>query len=168
MGTIMQFAHTPTFLPSNEYRRLQRLMLTMIGRRTALASVLRRKLGSAGSALPSAARDVAVSGKRVRFRVDGQHVEERILGWEPPRRRDTVHLSLLSPRGLALLGLGPGEAIAYRTATGRTEFLAVEQVFAAEPHRPSRNAPSPLRDILDVASIHFTAPDGASPGGQHA
>ena len=166
----MQFAHPPTFLPSSEYRRLQRLMLTMIGRRTALASVLRRKLGSAGSTRSSTAtRDVATSGMRVRFRVDGQHPEERILSWEPPKHGDTVHLSLLSPRGLALLGLGPGETIAYRTATGKTEFLAVERAFAAETRKPSpTTATSPLRDILDVASAHFTAPNGAIAGGPHA
>ena len=162
----MQFANPPTFLPSSEYRRLQRLMLTMIGRRTALASILRRKLGAAKSARASAAREVPTSGMRVHFRVDGQREEERILSWEPPEHGDTVHLSLLSPRGLALLGLAPGETIAYRMATGRTEFLEVGKVFAAEPRRSSpTSATSPLRDIVDVASAHFTTPDGAVSGG---
>lgn len=167
----MQFAHPPIFLPTSEYRRLQRLMLTMIGRRTALASVLRRKLGAAAPGRSSApVHDVATSGTRVRFRVNGQHAEERLLSWEPPKHGDdTVHLSLLSPRGLALLGLGRGETIAYRTASGRTEFLEIEQVSAVETRKPSRvTAASPLRDILDVASAHLTAQNGAISGGQHA
>jgi transcription elongation GreA/GreB family factor len=162
----MQFANPPTSLPSSEYRRLQRLMLTMIGRRTALASILRRKLGAARSARSSAAREVATSGMRVHFRLDGQHAEERILTWEAPSRRNTIHLSLLSPRGLALLGLGPGETIAYRTATGRTEFLEVEKILATESRRPSPTmATTPLRDVLDVASAPFTASDRAVLGG---
>lgn len=105
---------------------------------------------------------------RVRFRVNRRHAEERILSWEPQKHGDDV-LSLLSPRGLALLGLGAGDTIAYRTASGRTEFLEIEEVFAAEHRRPSpTTATSPLRDILDVASAHSTAPEGAITGGQHA
>ena len=91
------------------------------------------------------------------------------LSWDSPSRVDTLHLSLLSPRGLALLGLGLGQTIAYRTATGRTEFLQIDQVSAVEKDKSARNAAtSPLRDILDVASTHLTAPNGAISGGQYA
>lgn len=155
--------HKSIALPAAEYLRLQHLMLTMIGSRTVLASVLRRKLGSARPTRSFAAeRKVATSGTGVRFRVDREHHEHRILSWEPPRQGDTVHLSLLSPRGLALLGLGPGEAIAYRTASGKTEYLEVEQVSAAENSKRSTIATTSLpRDILKVTSATFIAPEGA-------
>lgn len=155
--------HKSIALPAAEYERLQRLMLTMIGSRSVLASVLRRKLGSARPTRSFAAdRKFATSGIVVSFRVDREHHEHRILSWEPPRQRDTVHLSLLSPRGLALLGLGPGEAIAYRTASGRTEYLEVDRVSAAESPKRSTNATtSSPRDILKVASVTFIAPEVA-------
>ena len=164
----MQFAHPQIFLPLNEYRRLQRLMSTMIGGKTAFASVLRRKLGSARSVLPSAAaRDVALSGVSVRFRIDGVRSEERVLTWQPPQRDDTTYVSLLSPRGLALLGLSPGESIFYRTAENRTEFLEVEGISVADSRETSTTTSS-LRDIRDVASLHVSASNDAITGGQHA
>ena len=128
-------------LPSSEYGRLQHLMLTMIGSRTVLASVLRRKLGSARPVSASdVAADIAVSGRRVRFRIDGQHSQEGLLTWKPPRRGDTVNLSLRSPRGLALLGLGPGATVSYTTQGGRTEFLEVENVTEDEVNVTDRRA----------------------------
>jgi len=84
-------------------------MLTMIGSRTVLAALLRRKLGSSVPAPSlSLAPDRAVSGKRVRFSVDGGAEDARILTWQPPAFEDRSTLSLLSPRGLALMGLRPG------------------------------------------------------------
>ena len=164
----MQFVHPQTHLPSTEYRRLQQLMLTMIGRRTALASVLRGKLGSALRARSSSVpRDVAVSGARVRFRVDGQHIEERILSWKPVGKGDAVHLSLLSPRGLALLGLAPGESIAYRTAADRTETLEVIEIAHRERGNTAPSVKSPLGDVTDVAPSLIPSSRNIS-GGQHA
>lgn len=128
----MLFAHPPTLLPSTEYHRLQRLLRTMIGSRTPLASVLRLKLGAAAPALAQTVPDdVALSGARVRFRTDRQRPEERVLTWQAPERGDDIHLSLRSPRGLALLGLSPGESVSYRTDRDRTEYLEVERVSQA-------------------------------------
>jgi hypothetical protein len=111
-------------------------MLTMIGSRTALAALLRRKLGSSMPAPSlSLAPDRAVSGKRVRFCVDGGSEEERILTWEPPASGDRSTLSLLSPRGLALMGLTPGQFLFYRTEGERTEFIRVERVSSQDVKR---------------------------------
>jgi hypothetical protein len=168
-GTMMQHhAQKSIVLPVTEYARLQQLMLTMIGSRSALASMLRRKLGSARAVSAAIAGDVAVSGMRVRYRIDGQRVEERILTWQAPRRAGAGQLSLLSPRGLALLGLCPGESVTYRTERDRTEFLEVEAVSAAELPRTLRVADKPQRDVLDIASVPFTAPDRTIAGGQLA
>jgi hypothetical protein len=166
---MMQHAYKSIALPVTEYGRLQQLMLTMIGSRTALASILRRKLGSARAVSAAVASDVALSGTRVRYRVDAEHVEERILTWDPPKRAGATHLSLLSPRGLALLGLCPGESITHRTERGRAEFLTLEQVSLVGNRRAVHVVSTPeRRDILDVASPPFTAPDGATAGGQRA
>ena len=125
----MRFLHPATSLSSTDYARLQQLMLTMIGSRTPLAALLRRKLGaSVPTSSSSLAPDRAVSGKRVRFSIDGVMEEERILTWQPTRPEDRITLSLLSPRGLALMGLTPGGSLFYRTESDRTEFLRVESV----------------------------------------
>ncbi len=166
----MQFAHPSTSLPLGDYLRLQRLMRTMIGSRSALASVLRHKLGSADPNASSMPRDRAVSGTRVRFRIDRREPQERLLTWQPPSPGDSTNLSLLSARGLALLGLGPGQSVAYRTQGDRTEFLEVERLYhpvaPALPVAASRQAEPSLRPLLpDTTPIHVTAPQGALAGG---
>ena len=151
----MHLAHPPTLLPSSEYLRLQRLMLTMIGSRTAFASVLRRKLGAAVPRPPSPLLpDRAVSGALVRFRINGLPSQERMLTWQPPKRGDAVNLSLLSCRGLALLGLSRGDSVSYRTERNRTEFLEVEDV--SHPDRTK------------AAAFAFMASDGAAAGAYDA
>jgi len=122
-----------TILSSADYARLQGLMCTLIGSRTALAGLLRRKLGSAVVMLPSdAGPDLAMSGRRVRFTIDGASTGERVLTWDPPKRNTAAYLSLQQPRGLALLGLSIGQSISYETDTGRREFLEVDYVFPDE------------------------------------
>ena len=135
----MQFSNPATLLSSTDYARLQRLMLTMIGSRTVMAALLRRKLGSSAPAPSSSlSSNRAVSGKRVRFSIDGGREEERVLAWQPPRSGDRNTLSLLSPRGLALMGLTPGESLFYRTESDRTEFIRLENVSSegATGHGP--------------------------------
>ena len=158
-------------LPSFEYSCLQHLMRTMIGSRTVLASVLRRKLGSADPVSGSdVVGDIAVSGRCVHFRIDGQYSEAQVLTWQPPKSDDTVNLSLRSPRGLALLGLGPGESVSYITEGGRTEFLEVERVTDGEVHAPdcgvNRIKTSHPAGIPD--GVRVIAPAGAFAGGPNA
>src|SRR6185437_14051045 len=89
----MRFSHPATSLSSTDYARLQQLMLTMIGSRTPLAALLRRKLSaSVPTSSSSLAPDRAVSGKRVRFSIDGVMEEERILTWQPTRPEDRITL----------------------------------------------------------------------------
>lgn len=122
-------AHHPTILSTEDHDRLQAMMCTVIGARTPLAALLRRKLGSAvvmhaGDIPP----DVVTSGSLVRFQADGGPLLERRLLWQEQRRGGSRNLSLHLPRGLALLGLGIGQSIAYRTNGHRTERLEVDYV----------------------------------------
>jgi len=139
----MRFVHPPVTLSSADFARLQRLMLTMIGSKTALAALLRRKLGAsvpAPSSIVSA--DRAVSGRQVRFSVNRRTAEERVLTWEPYEEGDRKMLSLLSARGLALMGLTPGASIFYRTDGHETEFIRVESVSDAGGIAHLRPAPA--------------------------
>lgn len=163
----MHYAHPTTTLPVSEYERLQRLMLTMIGSRSSLAEVLRRKLGAATAVTTDDGdRDIALSGTRVLFRIDGEWAADQILSWTSPRRTDAAHLWLLLPRGLALLGLRAGQSISYRTQDHRTEFLEIEQVL---PGCPVAAAGS-KRTFPDVAVVAATSSGLTSDvgGGYHA
>jgi len=141
----MQNSYKSMNLPSAEYIRLQQLMLTMIGSRTVLASVLRRKLGAATPVSSPISSDVALSGRKVEFKIDGGQSQTGVLTWRSPKRGDATSLSLLSPRGLALLGLVPGETVIYSTESGRTEFLEVVGVAETAARTPAasttRDAP---------------------------
>jgi Transcription elongation factor len=143
----MQNAH-PTILMPEDHSQLERLMCTMTGSRTALAMLLRRKLDTAVIVpATTARRDFVTSDSIVRFVVDGGRPVERRLTWLPQDDGDTF-LSLRLPRGLALLGLSAGQAIAYQTDDGSTEFIEVEQVDPALDTRRGRErfAQSPALD----------------------
>ena len=168
-GSTMHFAHPPSILPSSEYDRLQRLMLTMIGSRSALATVLRRKLGATTTVTSEDLdRNIALHGASVRFRVDGQPAPERTLSWQSPKRLDGAHLSLLSPRGLALLGLSAGQSISYRTEENRTEFLEVEHISSQRALRSSGDAARPRGQIFEVSAAPPDARNDMIVGRQHA
>ena len=162
----MRFLHPATSLSSTDYARLQQLMLTMIGSRTVLAALLRRKLGSSVPAPPlSLAPDRAVSDKRVRFSVDGGAEDARILTWQPPASDDRSTLSLLSPRGLALMGLRPGEFLFYRTESDRTEFIRVESVSSEQVSgRQAQIAAAPQRRRAPRLANRRSAPADSLPG----
>jgi len=133
----MHYDH-PTLLTAADHARLQGLMCTMIGSRTPLASLVRRKLGSAVLLEPEdIGADLVTSGRLVRFTIDGEETEERVLTWKPPKRGDTSSMSLLVPRGLALFGLSAGQFIAYPTQGGRTEHIEIKDVLSEiEPAKP--------------------------------
>ena len=158
----MQNSYNSIALPSVEYDQLQNLMLTMIGSRTALASVLRRKLGSAGRATSRVSPDVVMSGRRVQFRIDGQQSEARVLSWKPQKRGDPGQLSLLSPRGLALLGLSPGQSISYSTQEGRMEFLEVERVAEVDP--PARTRRTTTTQSSGASTVSAVGPEAEASG----
>ena len=148
-------------LPSAEYVRLQQLMHTMIGSRTVLASILRRKLGAAAPVSSPVGSDVALSGRQVDFKIDGQQSQTGVLTWRPQKRGDATGLSLLSPRGLALLGLVHGETATYSTESGRTEFLEVVGVAEIPARTPAAGTglDAPRRGTVSVATwgIAFAA-----------
>jgi hypothetical protein len=128
-------------------------MLTMIGSRSPFAAILRRKLGAARAVAPLPfPPDVALSGTRVRFHIDGECSDDRVLTWRTPLSGDDANLSLHTHRGLALLGLSPGETVFYRTADHRTEFLEVAEVVRVENGRTREAAalskPAPVYPVV--------------------
>jgi hypothetical protein len=154
-------------LPPVEYERLQHLMLTMIGSRTVLASVLRRKLGSSAPATGDVRGDTAISGSKVHYIVDGAHEGVATLTWRPKKRDDGAELSLQSPRGLALLGLGPGDSFSYAADGGALEFIEVQRVVREPSGASTRSLPATTTP--DPVVLHHAARvDAAFSGGLNA
>ncbi|MEO8758998.1 MAG: hypothetical protein ABI398_14745 [Devosia sp.] len=120
-----------TILSQRDYDRLKALLGTMIGARTPFAALVRRKLGSAVIMRPTdLGDDFVTSNRKVRFKIDGVRLDERELLWTPNDWTDGSSLSLLDPRGLALLGLSTGQSISFLTDARRTQTVHVEHVFA--------------------------------------
>jgi hypothetical protein len=115
--------HHPTVVSTRDYYRLQAMMCTMIDLHTPMASLARHKLRSAVVMLPTdISPDVVAAGRCVHLTIDGYRSDVRALTWGSPVRGTIRELSLLVPRGLALLGLAVGQSISYTSPTGRTEF----------------------------------------------
>ncbi len=125
----------PTILSTDDHDRLQAMMCTMIGARTPLAHLLRRKLGSAIVMLPGdISPDIVTSGRQVRFRTGRHKRDERRLVWDG--RGDEGELPLSTTRGLSLLGLATGQSISFLNDRRRTETLTVEFVFPEQVAAP--------------------------------
>jgi regulator of nucleoside diphosphate kinase len=143
-------------ISAHDHDRLQAVMCTMLGARCPFADLLRRKLYSAVVMSPAhISSDVAIPGRRVRYIVDGERSEVRPLIWDFPGSASKA-LSLLEPRGLALLGLSVGQSISYRAATGRIEFLEIDAVFPDEADAV----------VLPESYRHFHVPADASGRGR--
>jgi regulator of nucleoside diphosphate kinase len=141
--------HQPTVVSTSDHDRLQAVMCTMIGWRTPIASLLRHKLGSALVMFPDEMPpDVVVPGRRVHFTIDGSRTDMRVLTWNSPARDTGMELSLLVPRGLALLGLRAGQSFSYTTMMRRTELIEVDNVVPGEdtapPNEPRHETPVAL------------------------
>lgn len=138
-----------TVVSTSDHDRLQAVMCTMIGLRTPIASLLRHKLGSALVMFPDdMPPDVVVPGRRVHFTIDGSRTDMRVLTWNSPVRDTGMELSMLVPRGLALLGLRAGQSFSYPTTMRRTELIEVDNVVPGEdtapPNEPRHETPVAL------------------------
>lgn len=157
--------HKSIALPAAEYERLQRLMLTMIGSRNVLASVLRRKLGSSLPATAERRDDTALSGSEVHYVIDGVREGVGTLTWHPGKRGDGTEISLQSPRGLALLGLQPGDNFSYVAESGALEFIEVKRVARKPVRVTARRVPATTSEHIVRHHAEF---GGAFAGGVNA
>lgn len=105
-GNLSVTSQPRPILTTDDHEHLQRLMTTLIGSRSPLAAIVRRKVHAAAivdnhHVMP----DLVTSGRRVRFAVNEGRSEEHTLTWANDRRSRVSTLSLQQPLGIALLGL---------------------------------------------------------------
>ena len=158
----MQISH-PTTLTSDDHGMLERLMCTLSGSRTPLASLLRRKLETAVILHPAADRgDLVTSKSKVRYIVDGEHEAEHTLSWGTPPPAKGPSVSLQQERGLALLGMRVGQSISFPVGE-EIETVEVIGVYptpklADHTDNPSRDATSKrVSTILSTIKRHAGA-----------
>lgn len=166
--------HETVFISTGDYFLLQGLNLPESSDRDILAAMLRRKLDTAIIAFPSdIGSEVITTGRKVRYRIGSVRTEERTLIAGSNDPSDGLALRLMSPQGLALIGMSVGHSVVVRFADGTNETLTVEAVCGAEaPRRTSnRGTSKQLTEILPFrlrqrspADFNVPAEGGDDPG----
>lgn len=159
----------PIVITSRDYRRL-RSLLAMSGDRVdkGVLRFLARELDRAVVTPPEAiSPDVVTMNSRVRFRRhSGLQLESRALVYEDEYAVFGGTVPVLTPLGVALLGLRAGSAMPYASHDGMRWLLSVEEVAyqpeaqgrhlrtthrhwpgsSADRRQTDRNAPGPDRE----------------------
>ena len=138
----MQINH-PTTLTLDDHTQLEQLMCTLTGSRDEFAALVRRKLESAVIIhSEDADAHLVTSGRQVRYRVNGETVQEHVLSWDRAPIGDLSTLSLQDNRGLALLGMRVGQSMSLPTDGGRMTIKVESVVVTAQGNAPLESGTS--------------------------
>jgi regulator of nucleoside diphosphate kinase len=142
-------------LTVKDYTILEAMLDRWPGHADATARLLRSKLAKAIIMLPRDIPATAVTlNSRVKFRVDENPVETRILAHGEMRDLVGLTIPLSSPRGLAMLGTRQGQSVAVERRDGGTERISVLQILhqpeAAAREEAGSQAPRSAGPLLTV------------------
>jgi regulator of nucleoside diphosphate kinase len=132
----------PVYLSTRDYGRLESLASLHLSSDTPIARFLSAELQRAVVCQPNDIfADVVTLNSRVLFRTDTtRYADARVLVY-PDRYFPTgQYLSILSPLGVALLGLREGSRMPFVDRQGSRCNVVVEKV-AYQPEAPARHAP---------------------------
>lgn len=90
--------------------------------RPRIAKLLAEARVVPGNEIPA---DVVTLGSIVRYRVDGERLERRLLTLGREYAPNDQYVNVLTPVGLALIGRRPGETATAETFEGRTLAIAI-------------------------------------------
>lgn len=122
-------------LDKTQVNRLETLASAMMRRSPALAERLLEELARARLVAPEKLRpDTVTIGSTVRFRdLDADRVQTVVLCYPEDADIDQRRISVLTPVGIALLGLGAGATIPWQTRGDETRRLEVLTVTPPPP-----------------------------------
>lgn len=136
----------PIIIARRDYARLERLADAALKGRHPVGQFLMSEISRAvvfdTHKMPEG---VACLNEWVTYRVDGsRQSESKVLVWPDEVRNDQIDLSVLSPLGAAVLGLGIGHRMKFFSIEGGLHSVIVEDVVAP--------AGAPLRFSLRPAA----------------
>jgi len=132
----------------------QLILEAMVQRRDVASGdhlqLLRRKLGSARIVLSAdVPPTVATMSSRVLYSIDGREAAARIISFDHAYMPAGLILPVTGLRGLALLGLGEGQAIDIPAANGgRERIVLIRVLYQPEATRGGAAMPSAAARIL--------------------
>jgi transcription elongation GreA/GreB family factor len=124
-------AHAPLpsiYLPVGDHGRLAALARTYLDTRRPVAQFLSDELERA-VLCPEIPDGVVTMGSRILFRVDGQdRTECRTLVYPQEYHPSGQYVSILSPVGVALLGLKPGDHMPFRDLQAAPSGVTISEI----------------------------------------
>jgi regulator of nucleoside diphosphate kinase len=142
----------PVTVATHDYNRLMSVAAMDHNRRKAHRQFLMSELQRASLCHPDALpEDVVSTNAKVTYRLDGGgQPRAHVLVYPEDLRWPGAELSVLTPLGIALLGLRVGDRMPFRTSRdGPVHEVVVEDVrFRLMPDdvQPARDVPDPLRN----------------------
>jgi regulator of nucleoside diphosphate kinase len=133
----------PIALSASDHARLLRLAETLARRNAELADQLFAELERAEALSDAAdARTVVQMGSTVRYETDAEEARTVTLVFPQDENISAGRISILTPIGVALIGLGVGDAIDWQTREGRTRRLTVTWIG-----RPTASVAAPYDEV---------------------
>lgn len=120
----------PVYISTHDFGRLENLVHTQLASDHPVASFLKTELERAVvRAAPDLPRDAVRMNRRVIYRVeDSERPESRFLVYPRQYHPTGQYLSILSPLGIALLGLREGNGMPFADLAGAQRRVSVEKV----------------------------------------
>lgn len=126
------FAKPDIAVPQSDHIRLLRLAETLARRNADLGNQLFQELERAEVLPDDTARAIVRMGSTLEYETEAK--EQRTVTLVFPQDEDISagRISVLTPVGIALIGLSAGDAMDWRTRDGRTQRLKVLRIASHE------------------------------------
>lgn len=133
MRDVVRSRSVPQIIVSDaDYERLTDLANASLQRLPDVARELLAEMDRAKVVEPAAVpADVVRMGSTVTFRSDDGHTRTMKLVWPADESLDQHRISVMTPIGAALIGLGVGQSISWTARDGRHHRLTVLEVEPA-------------------------------------
>ncbi len=127
-----EFAKPDIAIPQSDHMRLLRLAETLARRNADLASQLFQELERAEILPDDTTRAIVRMGSTLDYEAGGKETRTVTLVFPHDEDISAGRVSVLTPVGVALIGLGVGHEMDWRTRDGRTQRLKVTRI-ASQP-----------------------------------
>lgn len=126
--TVPAPANSTPVIGVTDYQALTRLALEALAKNFDVATELSEKLENTWvSPNEQVSRDIVRMGSTVTYKA-GEFIRTITLVYPDEANAEAGHISILTPIGVALLGLRPGQEVVWTSRSGQTNSLTVATV----------------------------------------